>query len=115
MATIEKFEDLRIWQNARDLSVLVYKVSKSLNDFRFRDQIQSAAVSIMNNIAEGFERKGNKELAKFLYIAKGSAGEVRPMSYLALDLRFLSEKDSKEIYMRTLEISKMIAGLIKVL
>ncbi len=67
------------WQKAKDLSVAIYRLFETRKDFGFKDQIQRASVSVMNNIAEGFERKGDKEFAYFLYIAKGSYGEVRSM------------------------------------
>ena len=110
---IEKFEDIKVWQKASDLSLFVYLLFKNNKDFRFRDQIQSAAVSIMNNVAEGFERQTNKELIRFLYISRGSCGEVRSMNYLALKLKYISVKDSDDIHSRCTEISRMIYGFIK--
>jgi four helix bundle protein len=74
---IERFEDIIAWQKAKELSLEIYFVFKICKDFSFRDQIQRAAVSIMNNIAEGYERSSNKEFRNFLFIAKGSCGEVR--------------------------------------
>lgn len=109
---IEKFEDIQAWQKAKELTLLVYRVFKENRDYRFRDQIQAASVSIMNNIAEGFERKGNKELSLFLYISKGSSGEVRSMLYLAIELSYIKQKDFEEMYNLSLEISKMLAGFI---
>ena len=73
---IERFEDLRVWQEARVLSSEIYKIFSFLKDYSFKDQICRASISIGNNIAEGFERKGNKEYSRFLFIAKGSCGEV---------------------------------------
>lgn len=70
---IEKFEDLISWQKSRELTILVYSTFKDIKDFSFKDQIQRAAVSVMDNIAEGFERMGNKELKRFLYISKDHA------------------------------------------
>ena len=112
---IERFEDIVAWQKAKDLSVEIYRLFDQSKDFVFRDQIQSASVSIMNNIAEGFERKGNKEFAYFLYIAKGSCGEVRSMLILAKELGKISEKDFKILFKQAEDISKMIAGFIKTL
>ena len=83
---IERFEDITAWQKAKGLSVMIYRLFEQHKDFGFKDQIQGASVSVMNNIAEGFERKGNKEFAYFLYIAKGSCGEVRSMLILAKGL-----------------------------
>jgi four helix bundle protein len=83
---IERFEDIIAWQKAKELSVRVYSLFSESRDFGFRDQIERASVSVMNNIAEGFERKSNKEFIHFLFIAKGSCGEVRSMLYLAKEL-----------------------------
>lgn len=112
---IEKFEDILVWQKAKNLSLLVYELFKHNKDYGFKDQIQRASVSIMNNVAEGFERKGDKEFSRFLYIAKGSCGEVRSMLYLALELRYISEKDFHKTYNNSVEISKMLSGFIKAL
>ena len=90
---IEKFEDILSWQKAKLLTLCIYKSFKTCKDFGFRDQIQRATVSIMNNIAEGFERKGDKEFKRFLFIAKGSCGEVRSMVYLAHDLGYISKEE----------------------
>jgi four helix bundle protein len=113
MTTIQKFEDLQIWQKARDLSLTSYKLFNKNKDYGFRDQIQRASVSVMNNIAEGFERHGNKEFTKFLYISKGSCGEVRSMLYLALDLKYISTQDFTNLNSLTVEISGKIGSLIK--
>ena len=80
MATYNRFEDLPVWENAKDLAVTVYKVSfdgKLNKDYGLRDQIRKAAVSVSGNIAEGFERGTKKEFIQFLYVAKGSCGELR--------------------------------------
>src|SRR3989344_4702172 len=107
---IEKFEDIIAWQKAKNLTLILYRIFKNSRDFAFRDQILRASVSIMNNIAEGFERKGDKELSKFLYIAKGSCGEVRSMLYLAKELNYISAEDFKKIYELSLEISRILSG-----
>ncbi|MDO9399601.1 MAG: four helix bundle protein [bacterium] len=112
---IEKFEDIIGWQKAGELTINIYKEFKNCRDFSFRDQIQRAAVSIMNNIAEGFERRTNKEFINFLYIAKGSCGEVRSILYLAVKLKYISDLSFKDDYQLTLEISRLISGLIKTL
>ena len=112
---IEKFEDIVAWQKSGKLSLAVYKVFKDNNDFAFKNQIQRAVVSIMNNIAEGFERKSNKEFKHFLFIAKGSCGEVRSMLYLAFKLNYLSENEFKKLYNLSVEISKTLSGFIKTL
>lgn len=112
---IEKFEDIIAWQKAKELSLAVYYVFKSSNDYAFRDQIQRASISIMNNIAEGFERKGDKEFKYFLYISKGSCGEVRSMLYIAKELKYISEDEFDKFYKLSAEISKLLAGFIKTL
>lgn len=89
MATISKFEDLAIWHNAREFCKDVYALTKHSEfstDYRFKDQIRASSGSIMDNIAEGFERDGNKEFIQFLFIAKASCGETRSQLYRALDI-----------------------------
>ena|SRR6266567_1971266 len=115
MAKFETFEDIIAWQKSRILVVDIYQVFKNSKDYSFRDQIQRAAVSIMNNIAEGYERKGNKEFVKFLYIAKGSCAEVRSMLYLALDLHCINKDEFEKMYQQAIEISRMLSGLVKTL
>lgn len=110
---IERFEDLIAWQKARIVVVDIYKIFKTCTDWSFRDQIQRAAVSIMNNIAEGFERRTAKELTSFFYIAKGSCGEVRSMLHLANDLSYINEQTKNSQIKNCEEISKIISGLIK--
>ena len=112
---IEKFEDIIAWQKAKNLTLILYRIFKNSRDFAFRDQILRASVSIMNNIAEGFERKGDKELSKFLYIAKGSCGEVRSMLYLAKELNYVTTENFNRIYNLSLEISRILSGFIKTL
>jgi four helix bundle protein len=86
---INRFEDIIAWQKARVFINNIYKIFGSCRDFGFRDQILRASISIMNNIAEGFEKRSNKELRKYLNISKGSCGEVRSMLYLAIDVGYL--------------------------
>ena len=98
MAKIERFEKMDVWQQARTIAKNVYVASRQgefARDFGLRDQIQRAAVSIMSNIAEGFERGTNKEFIQFLFIAKGSAGEVRSQLYVAFDLGYKGIQDSR--------------------
>lgn len=114
-AKIEKFEDIIAWQKSKELTSFIYKIFKNTRDFSFKDQIQRAVVSIMNNIAEGYERRGDKELSKFLFIAKGSCGEVRSMLYLALELGYMNQTDFKKAYELTIEISRLLSGFIKAL
>ena len=112
---IEKFEDIVVWQKTRDLTLILYRIFKSSRDFSFRDQILRASISIMNNIAEGFERNTNKEFKQFLFIAKGSSGEVRSMIILALDLQYIKRQEYTSLYSLSIEISKMLSGFIKTL
>ncbi|OGG00162.1 four helix bundle protein [Candidatus Gottesmanbacteria bacterium RBG_13_37_7] len=112
---IKRFEDIIAWQKAKELSLLIYKLFKSNRDFAFRDQVQRASVSVMNNIAEGFERKSNQEFRQFLYIAKGSCGEVRSMISLALDLSYINKSEYLRVYNLSIEISKILSGFIKTL
>ncbi|OGK22129.1 hypothetical protein A2866_04205 [Candidatus Roizmanbacteria bacterium RIFCSPHIGHO2_01_FULL_39_8] len=107
------FEEIHCWQKSRGIALIINKEFKYCKDFSFKDQIHRASVSIMNNIAEGFERKGNKEFKKFLYIAKGSCAEVRSMIYLAKDLNYINERVYQDILNRSIVISKMLSGLIK--
>jgi four helix bundle protein len=114
--TAKRFEDLDAWKVARELANYVYELSRQKEirqDFGFRDQFQRAAVSVMNNVAEGFERGSNKDFAKFLFIARGSVGEVRSMLYLALDQKFISESQFKDANSLCIRESQLCWGLIK--
>jgi four helix bundle protein len=110
---IEKFEDIISWQKSKELTVKLYKLFEGSNDFAFKNQILRASLSIMNNIAEGFERNSNKEFKYFLFIAKGSCGEVRSMLHLALELNKLDDVSYNKLYLISTEISKLISGFIK--
>jgi len=112
---IEKFEDIIAWQMSGRLAVNIYKNFKDCKDYNFVNQIQRAVVSVMNNIAEGFERRTNKEFIYFLFIAKGSCAEVRSMLYLALRFNYLQEGEFKNSYRLSVDISKCLSGLIKTL
>ena len=112
---IEKFEDIIAWQKAKELTLQIYKLFEKSKDYGFRDQIQRASVSVMNNIAEGFERKSNNEFKYFLYVAKGSCGEVRSMLILSKELEIIKAKDTDILLPLSIEISKMLYGLIKTL
>ena len=112
---IERFEDIRAWQKAKELSVAIYRLFEHSKDFGFKDQIQRASVSVMNNIAEGFERRGNKEFAYFLYVAKGSCGELRSVLILAKELGKINDSDFELLFKQAEEISKMNSGFIKTL
>ncbi len=115
MATIERFEDIKAWQAARDLVAVVYRVSgrgKFEKDFGLRDQIRRASVSMMSNIAEGFERGSDREFCRFLYIAKGSAGEVRSHLFVASDLGYLTSDEFDDLRARAEEVAKALSGFI---
>lgn len=110
---MKKFEDLLVWQKAKELYLKLNSIFKSNKDFFFRDQILRAALSISNNIAEGFERQSEKEFRFFLFVAKGSCGEVRSMLYLSESLNYISQNQKDEFLASAQEISKMLGGLIK--
>jgi four helix bundle protein len=115
---VKQFEDLEIWKEARRLTQAIYQLTKSdkfSRDFVLRDQIRRAAVSIMSNIAEGFERGGNQEFVQFLYVAKASCGEVRSQIYIALDQRYIPKTDSEESIVSFRRLSGMIGNLISYL
>ena len=118
MGTIKNFEDLEIWQTARALSKKVFEltlVAPFSNDFRFRDQIRAAAGSVMDNIAEGFERSSKLEFINFLSIAKGSAGEVRSQLHRAKDQQYISDDEVLTLTEEYKLLSAKIAGFIKYL
>jgi four helix bundle protein len=111
---IEKFEDIIAWQKAKEMTIMIYKDFQG-NDVDFNRQIKRAGVSVMNNIAEGFERRTNNEFRQFLFIAKGSCGEVRSMLHLGKELNKVSDGSFKKIFGLAEEISKILSGLIKTL
>ena len=117
--TIQNFEELIIWQEARRICTRIYADFKRIRDYGFNDQIQRAAVSIMNNIAEGFDRskitKDNKQFISFLNIASGSCGEVKSMLYLAQDLNYLSQDEAEKLRSECISISAKITGLVMTL
>lgn len=118
MATIETFEEIEAWQKARELTRAVYKCSGAgsfSKDFGLRDQIRRASVSIMSNIAEGFERGGSAEFTQFLAIAKGSAGEVEAQLYVALDQGYVTEEEFHSIKGAASSAKRLIAGLMNYL
>ena len=113
MATIRAFEDLVAWQRARTLAKEVYKNLQNCRDYGFRDQIQRAAVSVVSNIAEGFERGTKSEFLNYLYIAKGSAGEVRAQLYVALDVGYLNLETFKYLNGLASECSRLIQSFVE--
>jgi four helix bundle protein len=118
MATIKKFEDLNAWKEARNLANDIYSLivkNQVINDYPLKDQINRSSGSTMDNIAEGFDRMGNKEFRQFLTIAHGSNGEVRSQLYRAFDRNYINETQFKKLTEVTINISKMINGLVKYL
>ncbi len=115
MATFKKFEDIKAWQKARNLNKIlgVYvDEGRFKNSYKLISQIEGSAGSIMDNIAEGFERNGNKEFIQFLYISKGSCGEFRSQLYRALDRKFLNQIEFDALYSQAMEVIVMIQKLI---
>ena len=116
--SVDRFESLEVWQKARKMVPWLYALTAHgglSKDFALRDQMRRAAISVLSNIAEGFERGGNREFAQFLYIAKGSAGELRAQVYVAADLNYIDDKACGEILRRLEQISRMLSGLISYL
>jgi four helix bundle protein len=111
----ERFEEIIAWQKAKVLTLEIYIILNKIKDFGFINQITRASISIMNNIAEGYERKSNNEFKQFLYISKGSCGEVRSMLHLGKDLEYFSKEQFNKLSGLSLEIAKILSGLIKVL
>lgn len=115
MATVKRFEDLEIWQEARRLSNEVKEIifgSELKNDFKLRDQIKGSSGSVMDNIAEGFERDGNIEFRQFLSIAKGSAGESRSQIYRVFDYGYITNEKMEKLVADFEQLSKRIANFI---
>jgi four helix bundle protein len=115
MATFRRFDEIEAWQKARELTKLVYEVSSQgafAKDFGLRDQIRRASVSVMANIAEGFERDGTGEFIQFLAVAKASAAEVLSHAYVALDQDFISKETFDRLTAKTSEVGRMLAALM---
>ena len=112
---IERFEDIQSWQEARLLVRDVYDILKGCNDRGFKDQMQRAVVSIMSNIAEGFERGGNKEFVYFLTVARGSLAEVKSLSYAGLDIKFMTTEQFTSIENRAQKLNGLLNGFISYL
>jgi len=116
VATIRRFEDIEAWQKARQLTKAVYGLTTSgaiSRDFALTNQIRRAALSIMANIAEGFERDGNKEFLQFLAVAKGSCGELRTHLCAGLDQRYITQEQHDLACEKAVEVSRMLSGLIR--
>jgi four helix bundle protein len=115
MAKISRFEDILAWKKGRELTRIVYRLSRQgefAKDFALRNQIRRSTISITSNIAEGFERDGNKEFIQFLSNAKASCGEARSQLYVALDEGYISQADFDDVYHRCVETSRLINGFM---
>jgi len=110
---IVRFEDIIAWQKAKELTIAVYRTFQDSKDFGYKNQIERASVSVMNNIVEGFDIRTNNEFRHFLYISKGSCAEVRSMLYLAKDLEEIDENNFQKLYNLSDEVSRLLYGLIK--
>lgn len=117
MATWTTFEEIHAWQKARELGKHVYRFTRENcdRDYPFVNQIRAALVSVMSNIAEGFERDGTKEFHQFLSVAKGSAGEVRSQLYVALDQQYIDQAEFDRCYALAAEVGRLIGGLMRYL
>jgi four helix bundle protein len=114
----KRFEEIEVWKLSRNIVNEIYIITDTQSfskDFGLKDQIRRSAVSIPSNIAEGYERKSNTEFIRFLYIAKGSAGELRTQLYLAKDLDYINEDIFNNFIIKSEEISKSLSGFIKYL
>ena len=115
---IRKFEDIESWKRARQLTNQIYQTTgtgKFARDFGLKDQVRRASISILSNIAEGFERGGDKEFLQFLAMAKGSCGEVRAQLYIAFDQGYLAQDVFEGLAKNTVEIGQLISGFMKYL
>jgi four helix bundle protein len=114
LSKVERFKDLIAWQKARDLARAIYQITQEgafARDFGLARQIQRAAVSIMSNIAEGFERSGRREFHQFLSTAKGSCAEVRSQLYVAFDIGYLMKSEFQRLLAQAEEVGRVVGGL----
>ena len=112
MSTVQRFEDLLVWQKGRELVREIYRSFRACRDMGFKDQIQRAAVSVISNIAEGFERGTRSEFLNYLFIAKGSAGEVRAQLYAAIDVGYLNIETFKYLNDLAAQCSRLLSSFI---
>lgn len=118
MASIQKFEEIEAWQKGRELTRQIYQMTaagKFARDFTLKDQIKRAAISITSNVAEGFERGGNREFIQFLSTAKGSASELKSQLYTALDAGYIDKTEFEELYRQAHSVVLLLGGFIKYL
>jgi len=118
MAKIEKFEDIDAWKEARKLTNMIYKVSEEAQfaqDFSLKNQVRSASVSVMSNIAEGFDRQTNKEFIQFFVIARSSTSEVKSHLYVALDRQYIDHEVFSKLYQQATKVTSLIDGFIRYL
>ncbi len=118
MVKIKKFEEIESWKKARTLAREIYETTSSgqfVRDFGLKDQIRRAAVSILSNVAEGFERGGDGEFSQFLAIAKGSCGEVWAQLYVALDQGYFSQEVFERLTADAIEVSELLSGFMRYL
>lgn len=118
MKTVNRFQDLQVWQRARELTKLIYRLTKTTKfnqDIRLKFQMRDASVSIMSNIAEGFSRKSDKEFSQFLFISKGSSSELMSHCYVSVDQGYFSENEFHILYEEIDHVSRMLSNLIKYL
>ena len=118
MGKIKRFEEMEVWKLARDLTRNIYSISNNpsfFRDFGLREQIRRASISIVSNIAEGFESQSNPSFCRFLASARGSAAEVRAQLYLALDLNHISDSDFRTLVSKAESISRQLTGFIRFL
>jgi len=114
----QKFEDLDVWKQARILNQEIFKLTNQdgfSKDYSLKDQIRRSAGSVMDNIAEGFERNGNKEFIQFLYISKGSNGEIRSQLYRGLDYGYFNQSRFDDLYGMSINIGLLLGSFIKYL
>ncbi len=118
MGQTKQLEDMEVWQAAKQVVTEVYRLTRDgalAKDYGFKDQLQRAAVSIMANVADGYERGGNRELIQFLYLAKGSAAQTRSLVHAAKDLGYLSEEQRSSMLERLVSIGRQLGGFIRYL
>lgn len=107
------YEDLIVWRRSKDMVIMVYKALKGTREFKFKEQMTKAAISIPSNIAEGYERRSSKEFVKFLGYSKGSASELKTQIQIAREIGIIKEQTAQNLTNEITEINSMLAGLIK--